>query len=73
MFNFDAKSDARDPKRVGRVLNLVMQLWGKYPQLRLGQLLVNVDPRFESHPFFIEDDEVEAALKKAIDVGFGRR
>jgi hypothetical protein len=60
----------RDPNRIPHVLRLIGELWTKYPQLRLGQLLVNVDKRFETNPFYIEDDEVEAALRKVADKGF---
>ncbi len=63
----------RDPKRIDRMCAKIANLWGKYPQLRLGQLLVNVDKRFETNPFFIEDDEAEAAIQKVLDVGFGSR
>jgi hypothetical protein len=53
-------------------MGLLRDLWLKYPQLRLGQLLVNVDKRFETNPFFVEDDEAEAAIRKVLDVGFGK-
>jgi len=71
MFNFDSR-DKRDPARHQRVLDLLCQVWLKYPQLRLGQLLVNIDARFERNPFFVEDDEVEASIRKVLDVGFGK-
>lgn len=72
MFGFESH-EHRDSKRIDRVCALIANIWGKYPQLRLGQLLVNIDKRFETNPFFIEDDEAEAAMKKVLEVGFGKR
>lgn len=75
MFHFDSanKDKSREPERVKRMLGLLEQLWTKYPQLRLGQLLSNVDARFDTNVFFLEDAEVEAAMKKVLDKGsFGR-
>jgi hypothetical protein len=62
-------SGGRDPERVKRVAALLTQLWTRYPQLRLGQLLCNVDARFISNPFSLEDDEIEASLRKILDKG----
>ena len=70
MFSFDSRG-GRPVERVTRIAGLLRDLWVKYPQLRLGQLLVNVDKRFETNPFFIEDDEAEAAIRKVLDTGFG--
>ncbi len=72
MFDFDNRSQGRDPNRHERVIDLLRDLWRKYPQLRLGQLLVNVEARFEHNAFFVEDDKLEASLKKVLEVGFGK-
>jgi hypothetical protein len=70
MFGFDSNAvEARDPKRVERMLELIGELWRKYPQLRLGQLLVNVEHRFTCCAFSIEDEEVEAAMRKVLSQG----
>lgn len=53
----------RDPARIPRLLALVERIWRRYPDLRLGQIIVNALPdRFENDPFFIEDSDLEAAL-----------
>jgi hypothetical protein len=41
--------------------------------MRLGQLLVNCDKRFETNPFFFEDVDAEVSIKKVLDKGFGSR
>mgnify|MGYP001607641033 FL=1 len=56
----------RDPARRGRILNLIEGLWLKYPDLRLGQLLVNAAPEFERRPFFFEDSDLEQELSTGI-------
>lgn len=60
----------RDPARVERIAELLEQLWNRYPQLRLGQLLCNVEKQFERVTFFVEDDVMEAAIRKVLDTGF---
>lgn len=60
----------RDPARVERISELLEQLWSRYPQLRLGQLLCNVEKNFERATFFLEDDVMEAAIRKVLDTGF---
>lgn len=47
----------RDPERIDRVIEKLRVLWKTCPDMRLGQLLVNVAPRSEPNPLFhIEDD-----------------
>jgi len=50
----------RDPNRIPEVLELIRQLWEKYPDWRLGQLLVNVSDT--DNIFYVEDDRVEKGL-----------
>lgn len=52
----------RDAARIERILNKIKKVWNKYPDLRLGQLLTNVDTHFEQNIFYYEDDEFENAL-----------
>jgi len=56
----------RDPNRIPKLLKAIERLWLEVPDWRLGQLLCNVYPRFESNPFFIEDDEILKAIKDEI-------
>ena len=53
----------RDPKRIMEILVLIDHIWRRDPDMRLGQLLVNVVPEFDRRPFFIEDDDLLEALK----------
>ena len=51
----------RDPKRIPKVLKEVESIWGKHPDLRLGQLLLNVlhDPAL----YYVEDEDLLKKLK----------
>ena len=46
----------RDPKRIPGVLHDVQRVWETFPDMRLGQLLLNVvaDPAL----YYLEDDEL---------------
>lgn len=46
----------RDPKRIPSVLHDVQRVWEAFPDMRLGQLLLNVvaDPAL----YYLEDDEL---------------
>jgi hypothetical protein len=52
----------RNPDRIPRLLNKLEQVWRKYPDMRLGQLMVNIDPKFESICFVEEDARFEALI-----------
>lgn len=52
--------------RITKVLNALFEYWTRNPDLRLGQIVVNMTPRrFEGAPFFVEDDEMLEAIEKA--------
>lgn len=48
---------ARDPRRIYEVLEYIQDIWEKYPDLRLGQLLCNC-VKYEPALYFLEDDEL---------------
>ena len=54
----------RDPKRIDRMCDLMKEQWHKYPDQRLGQLLINyVFGRVsEGRIFYQEDDITEERL-----------
>ncbi len=58
----------RDQKRIKRILTKLEIYWNKYPDLRLGQLIVNQIPSERVHPFFFEDDDLERELDNAIKI-----
>lgn len=54
----------RDPKRIDEVLNTVKTVWEQYPDMRFGQLVVNV---LGVDPFYIEDDVILRAFQNWIE------
>ncbi len=47
----------RNPKRIEDVLSRIRKIWHIYPDLRLGQLLINVIG-LGRDPFYVEDDDL---------------
>lgn len=75
----------RDPKRIDRILGLLSQYWKECPDLRLGQIISIMTPDrfrrdvcdFDGTPhgyvrdsFNVEDDEMEKAIREALDGNF---
>ena len=71
---------ARDPVRIDRIINLLRVYWHAHPDLRLGQIVVNLTPlqlrseswTYEGHsvappvdPYYVEDYVFESALLAA--------
>lgn len=54
----------RDPKRIDEVLNTVKTVWEQYPDMRFGQLVVNI---LGIDPFYIEDDVILKAFQNWIE------
>ena len=54
----------RDPKRIETVLNVLRNVWYKYPDLRLGQLLDNISSEQARDIYYIEDEEWIELLKQ---------
>jgi len=55
----------RDPKRIHRVLETVRQVWERFPDLRLGQLLsASKGVAGPQDLFFVEDDAMEKNLRE---------
>lgn len=55
----------RDVNRIDLILDRLKTLWKKYPDLRLGQLILNVlqDPVL----YYVEDEELIETLEKAYE------
>src|SRR5687768_5786193 len=55
----------RDPARIDRILAAVRKVWVEYPDLRLGQLIVNAIRPSRPCPqvFYPEDSVLESGLK----------
>ena len=55
----------RDPNRIPNILSELGRLWESFPDLRLGQLILNFgvnDPAL----YYIEDDELISLMKTNI-------
>ena len=46
----------RDPNRIGPTLFAIEMLWRTYPDLRLGQLILNLTA--DDAAYYIEDDDL---------------
>ncbi|MFW9871832.1 MAG: hypothetical protein ACFFG0_01935 [Candidatus Thorarchaeota archaeon] len=57
----------RNPNRIKPILKLIEEIWNKAPDLRLTQLIMNA-LAVNYDPYFIEDDDLEKALKKYNDM-----
>ena len=55
----------RDPKRIDKILDELKSIWVKHPDLRLGQLLLNVIP--ETYLYYVEDDDLIKAIKNTYE------
>jgi uncharacterized protein YihD (DUF1040 family) len=54
----------RDPARIDRMLAALKKAWKENPDMRLGQLIVNVAGK--NDPYFIEDDVTETRLTQVV-------
>lgn len=50
----------RDPKRIDEILNTIKIVWEQYPDMRFGQLIVNV---LGIDPFYLEDTQTLTAFE----------
>jgi len=58
-------SKPRDPARIPRMLEKLALLWESEPDLRLGQIIVNLTG--SPNPFYVEDDRLESAIDAELD------
>ena len=54
----------RDPKRISEILKRLEVVWKKYPDLRLGQLLIDVLHVRNNFLFYIEDNKLIEEIEK---------
>jgi len=55
----------RDPDRIVDVLALLLITWQEFPDMRLGQLLINATGK--SDLFYVEDDVLMDELKEWLE------
>ena len=58
----------RPKDRINRILGKVGIAWHRYPDLRLGQLLCNIDSNLEVHLFYTEDKQFEEFLNHWLEI-----
>lgn len=51
-----------DPSRIKPIIDLLQKQWEEHPQMRLGQLIVNITD--STDPFYVEDDTMERRMKE---------
>jgi uncharacterized protein YihD (DUF1040 family) len=55
----------REIERIERILELIKKNWKDYPDLRFGQLLINMKVVADTIPMWnLEDDDLEEHLNK---------
>lgn len=55
----------RDPERIPIMLKQIKSMWEKYPDMRLGQLILNsIPPSSKIDLYYLEDD----ALSKCLEI-----
>lgn len=54
----------RDPDRIPVILAQIEQLWERYPDLRLGQLILNI---FRDDFYHVEDEDLVRRLYDGYD------
>lgn len=60
----------REVTRIARICGLLLRVWPKYPDLRLGQLLHLAAGRGGEAPgdlFYVEDDVFERGLRALVE------
>lgn len=58
----------RDKNRINTILDKIEAIWINNPDIRLGQLLVNLaPPRLNNDIFYWEDTDLEVALDNEIN------
>ena len=53
----------RDPNRIEPMLALIREIWYKYPDLRLTQLIMNA-LNMNQDPYYVEDEKLKKALEE---------
>jgi len=62
LFNASEEDVMRDPDRIPEITNELHDTWTEHPDLRLGQLLLNV-VLLDEDLYYIEDDELLERIK----------
>ena len=60
----------RDKKRIRAFCNRLADAWEQCPDLRFGQLMMNVFGRMGKDPFFPEDDEMIRCIERFVEENY---
>lgn len=60
----------RDKERIRAFCNRLADAWEQCPDLRFGQLMVNVFGRMGEDPFFPEDDEMIRHIEQFVEESY---
>ena len=60
----------RDKKRIRAFCNRLADVWEQCPDLRFGQLMMNVFGRMGKDPFFPEDDEMIGYIEQFVEESY---
>lgn len=59
----------RNPNRIKPFLEIIEKCWEQVPDWRFGQLIENLKRRLDVKDlFYIEDEELEEAIKKVFNI-----
>lgn len=50
-----------------KTIELIFQAWIMFPEVRLGQLLINATSLNNQDIFYVEDHELEVSIKEFVD------
>ncbi len=67
----------RDVNRIDRILNQIKAYWHTYPDMRLAQIISNINSKARERQdlpedldvFFLEDDQLEQTLRELLRAG----
>ena len=57
----------RDPNRIGKIIELITEIWHTYPDLRLTQLIMNA-LKMNQDPYYVEDEKLKKALEEYLEL-----
>ena len=61
----------RDPNRIDKMVEQLRTLWKKNPDMRLGQLIINLNHiKYGADVFYVEDENMETRLKEVLEKGW---
>lgn len=58
----------RDPERIDKILKALSVAWHKVPDLRLGQLICNMQSAAGNDLFYVEDDKFADMVEEYVSI-----